>query len=106
MIIYRYLYQQFDFVCFVCELSGNDITRISLIEMTSPKLVDTSLKNFVEKQNNSKLIFTPGPASLIADNILGLGPCFGRNDQHYLKIEKRVLQKLLTAGTNRQVRYE
>ena len=50
------------------------------------------LKNFVEKQNNSKLIFTPGPASLIADNILGLGPCFGRNDQHYLKIEKRVLQ--------------
>ena len=61
------------------------------------------LKNFVEKQNSSKLIFTPGPASLIADNILGLGPCFGRNDQHYLKMEKRVLQKLKNTSNHKNI---
>ena len=62
-----------------------------------------TLKNFVEKQNNSKFIFTPGPASLINENILGLGPCFGRNDQHYSKMETRVLHKLKNISDHKNI---
>jgi aspartate aminotransferase-like enzyme len=51
------------------------------------------LEKFVEKKNLKKL-FTPGPASLIKENITSLQPCFGRGDLEYEKIENFVLNKL------------
>jgi len=37
------------------------------------------------KSANKKKIFTPGPGSLSCENIIGLKPCFGRNDIDYDK---------------------
>ena len=51
------------------------------------------LSNFVKRQNK-KVIFTPGPASLSEENIIGLQPCFGRGDKSYDTIEKYVLNKI------------
>ena len=45
-----------------------------------------TLKEF-EKQKNKKILFTPGPASLLKENITGLEPCFGRGDLKYDQIE-------------------
>jgi 2-aminoethylphosphonate-pyruvate transaminase len=61
-----------------------------------------SISEFVHKKNEQKLIFTPGPASLLEENIAGLGPCFGRGDQDYEKIELEVLNrlKLMTGHEN------
>ena len=52
------------------------------------------LENFINKKNNLIKLLTPGPASLLKENILGIAPCFGRGDRNYLKTEKRVLSKL------------
>jgi cytidyltransferase-like protein len=43
---------------------------------------------------NRKALFTPGPGSLTAENLLGLDPCFGRGDPAYQVIEDRVLLRL------------
>lgn len=53
-----------------------------------------NLKNFIDKKNKKKQIFTPGPASLSYENIKSLEPCFGRGDKDYLKTENFVLEKL------------
>ena len=53
-----------------------------------------NFENFIDKKNQSTKLFTPGPASLVLENISGLRPCFGRGDRNYLKTEKRVLSKL------------
>ena len=52
-----------------------------------------SIKKFVNFKNK-KIVFTPGPGSLLEENIIGLGPYFGRGDQEYLKIELKVLNYL------------
>ncbi len=52
-----------------------------------------TLKEF-EKQKNKKILFTPGPASLLKENITGLEPCFGRGDSKYDQIEDYVLNKI------------
>ncbi len=46
------------------------------------------------KKKNEKILFTPGPASLLKENIIGIEPCFGRGDKHYDQIEKYVLTKI------------
>ena len=43
---------------------------------------------------NKKAIFSAGPSSLLAENLLGLEPCFGRGDAQYAAIESRVLTAL------------
>ncbi|MGE0676323.1 hypothetical protein [Pseudolabrys sp.] len=53
-----------------------------------------SVKDFVAKRNREKLLFTAGPASLLAENILGLRPCFGREDGDYDAVEASVLGAL------------
>ena len=53
-----------------------------------------SIRNFVIKQNKIKQLLTPGPASLLPENIKNLKPCFGRGDDDYLKIEKKVMNML------------
>lgn len=55
---------------------------------------DYSIKEFVSKRNSQKIIFTAGPSSLTNENIRGLRPCFGRGDEDYINLEKRVLEKL------------
>ena len=50
--------------------------------------------NFVRRRNDSKTLFTPGPASLLAENLNGIRPCFGRGDDDYTSLEARVLEAL------------
>jgi len=52
------------------------------------------ISSFVEQRNTDKHIFTAGPASLLAENITGLRPCFGRGDEDYAEVEKTVLNQL------------
>ena len=61
------------------------------------------LEDFVKQRNNSKFIFTAGPASLVTENILGLAPCFGRNDKQYLSVETKVLNKLKAISQHKKV---
>ena len=51
------------------------------------------LKNLYKKKFRKKL-FTPGPASLLEENILSIQPCFGRGDETYEKLENKVLNKI------------
>ncbi len=53
-----------------------------------------TIKNLVDNKNLKKKLFTPGPASLLYENITSIEPCFGRGDDHYQKIENNVLNKL------------
>lgn len=53
-----------------------------------------SLSRFVENQNAAKVIFTPGPSSLTVENLVGLGPAFGRGDPDYDDVESKVMSKL------------
>ena len=46
------------------------------------------------KIKNSKILFTPGPASLIKENVFNINPAFGRGDPQYLKMQNKVLEKL------------
>ena len=48
-------------------------------------------KRAASRANRSKYLFTPGPASLTAENLYNLGPAFGRGDNEYLRIETAVL---------------
>lgn len=57
-----------------------------------------NLNNFITKKNKEINLFTPGPGSLLAENIYGISPCFGRNDKNYKKIEKFVLNKITKMG--------
>ncbi|MDA9909893.1 hypothetical protein N9E57_05190 [Gammaproteobacteria bacterium] len=57
---------------------------------------DMKICDFVKKQNAMKNIFTPGPASLLAENLSGLRPCFGRGDKDYEWVENKVLGYLKT----------
>lgn len=57
-----------------------------------------SFDGFVALANQKKPIFTPGPASLLAENLSGLGPCFGRGDTDYDSIEQKVLGFLREAS--------
>jgi 2-aminoethylphosphonate-pyruvate transaminase len=43
---------------------------------------------------NRKALFSPGPSSLLTENLLGLAPCFGRGDAMYDQIEQSVLAAL------------
>ena len=53
-----------------------------------------SINKRINYLNKKKILFTPGPASLVTENIVGLKPCFGRGDKDYEKIENQVLKLL------------
>lgn len=53
-----------------------------------------TFNKFVAKVNRAKPLFTPGPASMLAENLQGLGPCFGRGDADYDRTEHLVLDFL------------
>jgi len=53
-----------------------------------------TVKNFINNKNLKKRLFTPGPASLLYENITSIEPCFGRGDYQYQKVEDNVLNRL------------
>lgn len=57
--------------------------------------MNKKISKFVNESNIRKKLFTPGPASLLVENITGLEPCFGRGDKDYEDIENYVLSKIL-----------
>lgn len=59
--------------------------------------------NFIKKVNKETKLFTPGPASLLVENLDGLRPCFGREDFNYDRIEKRVLNKILKLSGHKKI---
>ena len=61
------------------------------------------LRNFIHKKNSEKKLFTPGPASLLYENIKSLEPCFGRGDYQYEKIENYVLKRLKRMTDHRNI---
>ncbi len=63
----------------------------------------SNIKKFVENKNNNKKLFTPGPASLLYENILPIEPCFGRGDAKYEKIENTVLNKLKKISNHKNI---
>ena len=63
-----------------------------------------SIKNYVLKKNK-KIVFTPGPGSLLEENINGLGPFFGRGDEHYKKIETDVINNLKKISGLKNIAY-
>jgi len=62
-----------------------------------------NFKNFIRQKNQSTKLFTPGPASLVLENITGLRPCFGRGDFKYDEIEKRVLKNILKISGHKNI---
>ena len=52
---------------------------LELIPEQNKFMKDFNMKNkkFVNKKNK-KIVFTPGPGSLLEENIIGLAPYFGR----------------------------
>jgi 2-aminoethylphosphonate-pyruvate transaminase len=53
-----------------------------------------TISQFTDRRNAEKKLFTAGPASLVAENLYGLMPCFGRGDSQYDEVEERVLAHL------------
>ena len=53
-----------------------------------------TIENLVTDRNQSKFIFTAGPASLLPENLTGLRPCFGRGDGDYDAVELDVVTRL------------
>lgn len=65
--------------------------------------LNRSIIDFVTKRNLEKKIFTAGPASLLAQNLLGVQPAFGRGDGAYLRMEEDVMQRLGTLSGHKNV---
>ena len=55
---------------------------------------EMSIQEFVSWQNAKKQLFTPGPGSLLPEQLTGLTPCFGRNDPEYTNLERQVLTQV------------
>lgn len=53
------------------------------------------LKELIARRDSDKILFTPGPASLLQENLIALSSCFGRGDSNYDKVEEGVLSHLL-----------
>lgn len=62
-----------------------------------------NFKIFIDQKNKSTKLFTPGPASLVLENLSGLRPCFGRGDFKYDEIEKRVLKNILNISGHKNI---
>ena len=68
---------------------------------------DSLLSDLIREKNGAKLLFTPGPASLTMENVMGLGPAFGRGDSRYDLEESEVLQRIANlAGQDKVVRLQ
>jgi 2-aminoethylphosphonate-pyruvate transaminase len=68
-------------------------------------MIDTSetISSLVTRRNAEKFLFTAGPASLLPENLTGLRPCFGRDDNDYESIENIVLTELKNMSGHKQI---
>lgn len=57
--------------------------------ISSSILRDKSLKSLTQK-NNSKLMLTPGPATILHENLINMKPVFGRGDKEYTIMSNEV----------------
>ncbi len=79
--------------------NSNDIDQSKLMVVprtegvSSWEIRERSVAAIVSEKNR-KALFTPGPGSLVPENLLGLEPCFGRGDPRYRAVEDRVLIRL------------
>lgn len=64
---------------------------------------ETTVRALVAARNAAKPLFTAGPASLLAENLTGLRPCFGRGDADYAAVETAVLDHLRQMSGHRQI---
>lgn len=64
---------------------------------------DESIADLVARRNAEKCLFTAGPASLLAENLTGLRPCFGRGDSDYASVETTVLDTLKALSGHREI---
>lgn len=64
---------------------------------------ETAVQALVAQRNAAKPLFTAGPASLLAENLTGLRPCFGRGDADYAAVEADVLGRLKAMSGHRQI---
>lgn len=71
--------------------------------MTLPTRLDITLADLAAERNAAKPLFTAGPASLLAENLAGLRPCFGRGDADYEAVETAVLDALRAMTGHRQI---
>jgi len=62
-----------------------------------------TLEDLVANRNADKILFTPGPASLLLENLTALSPCFGRGDSEYERVEGRVLSQLLEMSGHKHI---
>jgi aspartate aminotransferase-like enzyme len=62
-----------------------------------------NFSKFIKKVNNSTKLFTPGPASLLQENLSSLRACFGRGDLKYEKIEEKVLNNILKISGHKYI---
>ncbi len=61
------------------------------------------LQDLVALKNSEKILFTPGPASLLPENMAEIGPCFGRGDSDYENVEGVVLSHLLKLSGHKNI---
>ena len=57
------------------------------------KKMNKNLKEYINKSNSLKYLYTAGPSSLLEENIEFLQPCFGRKD-HIYKEAKNLLSSI------------
>lgn len=62
-----------------------------------------SLNDFVTRRNEEKILFTPGPSSLLVENLSELRSCFGRGDSDYSSLEDQVLELLTRMSGHRSI---
>ncbi len=69
--------------------------------------IPNNISDFIKYRNNEKILFTAGPSSLAEENLFGLRPCFGREDEDYLNIESYVINQLKSiSGQEKIVRLQ
>ena len=61
------------------------------------------LQDIINHQNSKKKLFTPGPASLLKENLSSMQPCFGTGDQIYVRLENKVLNKLKSFSGHKNI---
>ena len=64
---------------------------------------ERTIQELSDARNQGKPLFTPGPASLLPENVTGMRPCFGRGDKDYDVIEKRILNSLKEMTGHRHI---
>ena len=70
-------------------------------------MTEKNIEKFISNQNKKINRFTPGPATILKENIINLQTCFGRGDRNYLNLAKRVEKNLKKiSGQNEMIYFQ